>query len=134
MCSKGIQLADAESVWFFKQKLSLGEVQKCPPSASETYYAECEREALSLLKRPHMTGVGAPPSSLAPWKRPQPRPGSGKGTSWRRPSSSSSSASASTGASGWSAGSTRTSLGASAVNAAEVDGYEMEEQEADVYG
>ena len=71
-----------------------------------------------------MSGVGTPPSSLAPWKRPQPRPGAGKGTSWRRPSSSSSSASASTGTSGWSKGSTRMSLGASAVNATEVDGHE----------
>lgn len=72
MRAEGITLDDAESAWFYKQKLSLTEVQKqmleTTLGASTESYAECEKESVRLFKRIHM--VGTP----TPWKRPLGRP------------------------------------------------------------
>ena len=137
MRAEGITLDDAESAWFYKQKLVLNEVQKqlleTTLSSTDETYADCEREAVRLFKRIHMTGGHAQPSnpgSIASLRKaPFRPPGSGKG-GWRRPmSSSSTTVSAS---SSFSRGSSsRMGLGASAVNVTEAQDPDYEDQDGE---
>ena len=106
MRAEGITIDDAETAWFYKQKLALNEMQKqmleTTLGTSTEVYADCEREAVRLFKRMHFgaTGDGGQhhpghrrpgltSSALSKFRRSLPSSSSSTASSWTRRSMSS---------------------------------------------
>ena len=74
MKQEGITIDEAERAWFFKQKLTLSELQKqmleTTLGAQTEDYAQCEKEAVRLFKRVHLGQAGGHPGGKGPVRRP----------------------------------------------------------------
>ncbi len=75
MKQEGITIDEAERAWFFKQKLTLSELQKqmleTTLGAQTEDYAQCEKdEAVRLFKRVHLGQAGGHPGGKGSVRRP----------------------------------------------------------------
>ncbi len=74
MKQEGITIDEAERAWFFKQKLTLSELQKqmleTTLGAQTEDYAQCEKEVVRLFKRVHLGQAGGQPGGKGPVRRP----------------------------------------------------------------
>ena len=79
MKQEGIVIDEAESAWFFKQKLSISELQKqmleTTLGAQTEDYSQCEKEAIRLFKRIHLGQPAGQGSGKGMGKAPMRRPG-----------------------------------------------------------